>query len=270
MGLSWFERHNHFIGVRLLSPVFTITAIGTLAGIVGTGLGGLITVIAGNRSGRTLSFVLAFSGGIMLAVVFADLLPEALRLGGVRVSLVGLLLGVALLLLLDLYLPHSHFLSIDCQSQQGRFMQSSILLGIGIAMHNFPEGLAIGAGYAVSEHLGLGLALIIAIQNVPEGMAMGGPMKAACIDDKHILLWSCLAGVPMGVGAWSGAVLGAVSPAMLSLALGLAAGAMLYITFDELLPEAHELGGPGHAATFGAVVGAVLGLLLIWLLPGID
>ncbi|MGI6596234.1 MAG: ZIP family metal transporter [bacterium] len=259
-----------FIGVRLLSPVFTITAIGTLAGIAGTGLGGLITVIAGNRRGRTLSFVLAFSGGIMLAVVFADLLPEALRLGGVRVSLVGLLLGVALLLLLDLYLPHSHFLSIDCQSQQGRFMQSSILLGIGIAMHNFPEGLAIGAGYAVSEHLGLGLALIIAIQNVPEGMAMGGPMKAACIDDKHILLWSCLAGVPMGVGAWSGAVLGAVSPAMLSLALGLAAGAMLYITFDELLPEAHELGGPGHAATFGAVVGAVLGLLLIWLLPGID
>ena len=253
-----------------MSYITTVAVIGTLAGVLGTGLGGLISVIAGNRRDNTLGFVLAFSGGIMLAVVFVDLFPEALRLGGIETSLIGLSLGIALLLLLDLYLPHSHFLSLDGNDRHSRFLQSSILLGLGIAMHNLPEGLAIGAGYAVSEHLGLGLAVIIAIQNVPEGMAMGGPMKAACIDDRHILLWSCLAGVPMGLGALMGAVLGTVSPKMLSLALGLAAGAMLYITFDELLPEAQELSSGGHASTFGAVVGAVLGLLLILLLPGLS
>ena len=253
-----------------MSYVTTVAVIGTLAGVLGTGLGGLISIVAGNRRDRTLGFVLAFSGGIMLAVVFADLFPEALRLGGIQTSLVGLSLGIALLLLLDLYLPHSHFLSLDCHDRHSRFLQSSILLGIGIAMHNLPEGLAIGAGYAVSEHLGLGLTIIIAIQNIPEGMAMGGPMKAACIDDRHILMWSCLAGVPMGIGALIGAALGTVSPKMLSIALGLAAGAMLYITFDELLPEAQELGSGGHASTFGAVIGAVLGLLLILLLPGIS
>ncbi|NLG86018.1 MAG: ZIP family metal transporter [Firmicutes bacterium] len=253
-----------------MSYVTTVTIIGTLAGVVGTGLGGLISIIAGNRRDSTLGFVLAFSGGVMLSVVFADLFPEALRLGGIPTSLVGLSLGIALLLLLDLYLPHSHFLSLGCNDRHSRFLQSSLLLGLGIAMHNLPEGLAIGAGYAVSEHLGLGLAIIIAIQNVPEGMAMGGPMKAACIDDRHILLWSCLAGVPMGLGALMGAALGTVSPRMLSLALGLAAGAMLYITFDELLPEAHELSSGGHASTFGAMVGAVLGLLLILLLPGLS
>jgi len=252
-----------------MSPIITVAAIGTLAGILGTGIGGLISVITCNRPGRTLSFMLAFAGGIMLAVVFVDLFPEALSLGGVHTSLVGLALGVLLLLLLDMYLPHSHFLSLDCHSQKDRFLQSSVLLGLGVAMHNFPEGLAIGAGYTVSEHLGLGLAVIIALHNIPEGMAMGGPMKAANIDNSRILLWSSLAGVPMGIGALVGALLGSVSPSMLSLALGAAAGAMLYITFDELLPGAHDL-DQGHAPTFGAVAGAVLGVLLILTLPNLN
>jgi ZIP family zinc transporter len=242
--------------------VINIALKGTLAGVFGTGLGGLLIIILGKLEETLLSSIIAFSGGIMLSVVFSDLLPEALEMGGAFPAFIGLLLGVAVLLLMDLYLPHCHFYSGtngDCK--QVRYIRTSILIGLGIAMHNFPEGLAIGAGFMASEHLGLSLTLIIGLQNIPEGMAMAGPMKAARLSSGRILWWTALAGVPMGIGAFTGAIAGAVSTTILSLSLGFAAGAMLYVVFDELLPEAHEL-SKGHSATFGAIIGVIVGLMV--------
>ena len=255
-----------------MSNISAVTLIGILAGVIGTGLGGLISIITCNGSGgRRLSFMMALAGGIMLAVVFADLFPEAVAMGGIRYSMVGLIFGVVMLLLLDMYLPHSHFVKLNHNKnkRQNKFIQSSLLLGIGIAMHNIPEGMAIGASYALSEHLGLSLAIILALHNIPEGMAVGSPMKAANLDNKTILFWTCVAGLPTGLGAFIGATLGYISPIMLSVSLGIAAGAMMYVSFDELLPEAQELSGNTHAATFGAVAGSLLGLLLILLLPDV-
>jgi len=240
--------------------VVDIAIKGTLAGVFGTGLGGLIIVLLGNLHQNILSSVIAFSGGIMLSVVFSDLLPEALEMGGVFPAFIGLLIGVVALLLLDLYLPHSHFYSgTNGDSKQARYIRTSILIGLGIAMHNFPEGLAIGAGYMASENLGLSLTFIITLQNIPEGMAMAGPMKAGNLSGGSILGLTALAGIPMGIGALSGAIIGAVSSFVLSLSLGFAAGAMLYVVFDELMPESHQL-SKGHSATFGAIIGVIVGL----------
>ncbi|AEE91001.1 Zinc/iron permease [Tepidanaerobacter acetatoxydans Re1] len=242
--------------------VLNITLKGTLAGVFGTGLGGLLIVLLGKPRKTVLSSVIALSGGIMLSVVFSDLLPEAIKMGGPFSAFIGLLMGVVFLLLLDLYLPHCHFQSgTDGDCKQARYMRASILIGLGIAMHNFPEGLAIGAGYAASEELGLSLTFIIGLQNVPEGMAMAGPMKAGFLSNLSILLWTALAGVPMGIGAFCGALAGGVSSLILSLSLGFAAGAMLYVVFDELLPEADEL-SKGHSATFGAILGIIIGLMV--------
>lgn len=241
-----------------------IARIGGLAGIIGTGLGGLMTVLMGRPGNRVLGFVLGFSGGIMLAIIFSDLLPEAFDIAGGAVTFAGLLLGVLLIALLDLVLPHTHFFSED--SEKSRFLKTGAILGLGITMHNLPEGLAIGTGFIVSEVTGLSLVLAMVIQNIPEGMAMAAPMVAAGLASTRCVLLAALAGLPMGIGAYLGAELGTVSPNMLSLSLGFAAGAMLYIVFDELIPEAQELAEGGHGGTFGAVSGVVAGLVLLTLL----
>ena len=251
-----------------MPDIVLITLIGTLAGVLGTGLGGLTTVLIGNPENKTLSFLLAFAGGIMLSVVFIDLLPEAIEYGGMITPFIGLIMGITLLIMLDLYLPHSHFSHLtngECSTKQSRYIRTSMLIGFGIAMHNLPEGLAIGAGYIASDKLGLGLAIVIGLHNIPEGMAMAAPMKCGLVNSWRIIFWTGMAGLPMGIGAFIGAQIGLVSPTFLAVALGFAAGAMLYIVFDELLPDSQEM-AVGHSSTFGAVVGAVFGMILIMLL----
>src|SRR5690554_6646694 len=114
-----------------MSELTKIALIGGFAGILGTGLGGALTIALGQPGKRLLSSVLAFSGGIMLAVVFQDLIPESLELGGLSFAFFGLLLGVGLLAMLDYALPHTHFSGrLNCDQQQGRFIRTSILLGL--------------------------------------------------------------------------------------------------------------------------------------------
>ncbi|WP_213951887.1 MULTISPECIES: ZIP family metal transporter [Tepidanaerobacter] len=242
--------------------ILDVALIGTFAGVLGTAMGGLIIVLLGKPEATVLSSVLALAGGIMLSVVFSDLLPEAIKAAGPVYAFIGLLIGVAFLLLLDFYLPHSHLQKgTDSDFKRAKYLHTGILIGIGIAMHNFPEGLAIGSGYTVSEHFGVSLAFVIFLQNIPEGMAMAAPMKAGYARNWDILLWTGLAGIPMGIGAFFGVIAGGISNVILSLALGFAAGAMLYIVFDELLPEANELSA-GHSATFGSILGIILGLVV--------
>lgn len=244
--------------------ILQVTLVGLLAGVFGTSFGGLLTVILRKPKDVMLSGVLAFSGGIMLAIVFADLIPESMEIGTMPLTFGGLFVGAAALKLLDVYLPASFHQpgGLDGDGTGANFRRTSVLLGFGIALHNLPEGLAIGAGYMASETLGLGLAIVIAIQNVPEGMAMAGPMKAARMPGLQIVTWTGLAGLPMGLGALAGGLLGSVSPLFLSAALGFAAGAMLYIVFDQLLPDAQRL-GVGQSCTYGSLLGILFGLFVL-------
>jgi ZIP family zinc transporter len=240
--------------------LWQVTIAGLLAGVIGTGLGGFIIAVWGRPSKRILSFVLGFSGGIMLAIIFIDLLPEGLSIGGTTSTFAGLLAGVALLALLDFLVPHAH--ASGEEEQRSHFVRVSILLGLGIAMHNLPEGLAIGTGYAVSSLTGWRLMVTMMIQNIPEGMAMAGPMVAAEVPCPKCVAITAIAGIPMGLGAFLGGIIGTVSPLTLAMSLGFAAGAMLYIVFDELIPEA-QLHAEGHSGTFGAVMGVLIGMAIL-------
>lgn len=243
-----------------MKQIYEITLMGFLAGIVGTGSGGLISLILRKPKKELLSFVLGFSGGIMLAIVFIDLLPEAVEIGGFIPAIIGLLLGTLLILLVDIFLPHAHF-SGDTDNNS-KYMRTGVLLGLGIAMHNLPEGIAIGAGYVASSSLGLALVVTLSLHNIPEGIAMAAPMNAGGMSIYKTLFYTGLAGVPMGVGTFIGASISNISYLVLSIALGFAGGAMIYITFDELIPDAQRI-AKGHSGTFGAVFGVIAGILIL-------
>lgn len=247
--------------------IFKITLIGLIAGVGGTSLGGLIASLGGKPRKSHLSFMLAFAGGIMIAVVFQDLIPEALEYGSFSTTVLGLAIGVGFLLVIDNFIPHAHVSATpdSASAEKSKFVRTSILIGLGIAMHNLPEGMAIGAGYIASKELGLGLALVLAFHNIPEGMAMGVPMKAASMSFRQIIRNTTLAGIPTGIGALIGAIFGGISPVFLSGSLGFAAGAMLYLVFDELLPVSQEL-TDGHSSTYGAMAGIVFGLIFLMLI----
>lgn len=203
--------------------------------------------------------ILGFSAGVMLSIVTFDLIPEALEKAPALVGLSGLVAGAVLLAFTDFFTPHVHFFSDDEESQ--RFIRTGMLVGVGIALHNLPEGLAIGAGFVSSPQFGLGIALLMAIQNVPEGMAMACPFSRTPLPRSKIIGATLLAGLPMGIGALLGAVFGVSSPSVLAFSLGFAAGAMLFITCDELIPDAQEL-RVGHSGTYGIVMGVLAGIVI--------
>ncbi|MGB7604505.1 MAG: ZIP family metal transporter, partial [Lutisporaceae bacterium] len=186
-----------------MNRLAAVTIIGFLCGMVGTGMGGFLTMLLKSPTKRFMSVLLGFTSGVMLSVVCFDLLPEAFKLGSVWLSFVGMTIGVGLILFIDELMP-SEF-SISKNARNGTdiaygFIKSGILLGIGIAIHNFPEGLAVGSGFAANDSLGLGLAIVIGFHDMPEGIAMAAPLRMGGINKFKILLYTILAGIPMGVG----------------------------------------------------------------------
>ncbi|MDY6827362.1 MAG: ZIP family metal transporter [Bacillota bacterium] len=243
-----------------MNDILRISLIGLAAGVIGTGSGTIIALFVKNPGKTMLSFILGFAGGIMLAIVLNDLLPGAVESGNFVTAFAGLLVGTVFILLLDLKMPHFHF--FETTEELTRFIRTGTILGLGIAMHNLPEGIAIGASYVASPALGFTLALTIALHNIPEGIAMACPLCVGGMRTRWVLLYTAMAGLPMGLGALIGSSLGTVSPVVLSLSLGFAGGAMLYIIFGELIPGAQD-SGSGHAGTFGAVFGTIVGILLL-------
>lgn len=236
------------------------TVVGTLAGILGTGLGGLIAFFINNPSKRWLSTILSISAGLMLGVVCFDLLPRSFELGSFGVGLLGTLIGVISMAILQEVLSKNTDRGV-VRARSKNHSRTGILIGIGIALHNFPEGLAIGVGFTSFQSFGLGLSLVIALHDIPEGVAMAVPMRMGGTRPGRIVLAALLAGVPTGIGALIGYVLGEISAGFIGICLGFAGGAMLYITCSELIPESRDL-YKGRISGVGLMFGILLGIIL--------
>jgi ZIP family zinc transporter len=243
-----------------MSGLYATTVLGFCAGVLGTGLGGLVFLFVAGAHRRLLSILMGFSGGIMITIVCLDLIPGALDAGGLFSTVAGIGLGTLFIAVVDAVFPGA----ADWESSS-RFgvdiLRTGILLGIGIAAHNFPEGLAIGSGYVSEQGYGIALAVVMAIHNIPEGMAMAAPMRVGGLSGLAVLFYTVLAGVPMGIGAFLGNLLGWISPQLIALSLGFAGGAMLYITLNKLLPDSRKL-YRGHGAGLGTMVGIVAGIII--------
>jgi ZIP family zinc transporter len=250
----------------LLELLLRVALVSFVAGVGGTGVGGLLAVMLGRPARNVLSAMLGFAAGIMLAIVGLELFPEAIRRGGLLSTSLGMLSGVILIYVLDAFVPHTHANPDDKESS--RFVRSAMLIGLGVALHNLPEGVAIGSGYASGTAFGLAVVAMVFLHNVPEGLAVASPYLAAGRSWAAAIRLTAFTGLTEVAGALIGAAVSAVSPLILSFSLALAGGAMLFILADELIPGAHELAS-GHAATMGLVGGVLAGMVLSVLFTGI-
>ena len=240
------------------TSLLRIAAIAAVVGVVGTGAGGLIVSIWGGPSKKVLALFLGVSGGVMVSLVAFDLMPQAFTTAGTTVSLISLLAGALATMSLDLFLPHTHHLASDRESS--KFARTAVVVAAGIGMHDLPEGLAVGASFGAAVSLGFRIALLMFLHNVPEGMAVAAPLAALKRKRRDIVLLSALTGLPSVLGSVIGSAV-SVSPVILAFFLAFSAGAMLFVTFDELIPGAQQL-SEGHAGTLGAVAGIIASIAL--------
>lgn len=231
-----------------------------------TGLGGLGLLLVRRPADVLLDGLLGFTAGVMLAAITFSLLVPALEGGTMVEVLAGVACGGAALLLLDVAVPHVHLRYFERGHAQAAANRRALLLVSALTIHNVPEGGAVGVAFAAGgADLGVPVALAIGIQNVPEGFAAVAPLVAFGAAPWRAAGVAALTGVvelPAALGAY--AAFGLVS-ALLPFGLAFAAGAMLYVVVDELVPESHARGNERWAsvallAGFGLMLALDAGL----------
>ena len=245
-----------------MAHIWEISLIGLLSGVLGTGLGGVIAFFMNKDSVRLLGFTLDFSAGLMLSIVCFDLLPEAFKIGGVGLTCVGVVVGTAIIILLDDIIKRMK--SVRNSIGDKSILKTGILMAVAISLHNFPEGLAVGSGLEASMKLGLSIAIVIAIHDIPEGIAVALPLRMGGIRKLKVLALVIISGLPTAIGAFIGGILGEVSEKFITLCLGFAGGAMIYIVCNELMPEARKL-HRGRLSSIGNMLGILGGILVVFI-----
>ena len=273
----------------------TLLIVTAIAGVAGTGLGGLIGALLQKESNKVVSLLLSFAGGIMLGVVCFDLIVEGIDTGaGLGVVIGAVALGVVVIYLLNYLIDrktnpevphideqhpktaddlseliHSDHYAVHQNRQDNKFalFVAGLVMASAIALHNVPEGMTIGASYASSGgamgSAAIVLAILIGLHNIPEGMAVSVPLISGGMNRGKAILVTALSGIPTMVGAVLGFWLGEIGAVGLALSLGFASGAMLYVVFGEILPQA-ILMYHSKLPAFSAIVGLLVGLFIIY------
>lgn len=211
-----------------------------------TGLGSLIVLWFGEPTKRVLGLYLGLSSGIMGIVVVADLLPSSIIYGNLFYTIVGLIIGVFIMLFFDLILSkvflRSRTKSTSTRDLQEKFYQQmGYFMTIAIALHNLPEGLAIGAGFETQSNLGIRVALVIALHNIPEGLGIASTLLLGRVKASYVVLLPFLTGLFIPLGTLLAFGIGQIVPHWISLGLSIAGGAMGYIVIKDIGPESLKL-----------------------------
>lgn len=150
--------------------ILKTTLIGLFFGTFGTTLGGIIGITLKNTSHKFLSFILSVASGLMISIVCFDLVPEALEISTILMVVIGVIFGVICMIFCDLLVQKKFNTNKKFSNNSNTLLKTGIIVSIGLALHNFPEGLAIGSGFGASLKLGYSLAIAIALHDIPEGI----------------------------------------------------------------------------------------------------
>lgn len=254
---------NFLIGCTAkYSIMLTAILLSLLAGLA-TGLGGLIVISMKKVSKKGLGFGLGLSSGIMVIIGVRDLFGKSIELSNYYLAVASFMAGALFILAIDYLVPHEFIFKehgIRSKERSG-LMAAGIIMALGITIHNIPEGMIVGAGYAVMPAFGIVLAIAIALHNIPEGVAVAVPLCASgCRKGK--VFWITLAsGLAEPLGAVAAVAFLSFIPGLLPILLGFAGGVMTYLTMDELIPTAQKYGSP-HAIGFGLMAGLALAMII--------
>jgi ZIP family zinc transporter len=243
-----------------------------------TALGAGLVFFFKNINQRLLNLMLGFASGVMIAASFWSLLAPAIEMAegsgtpAWLVAAIGFLLGAGFLWVADKLIPHLHFNSKN-NTPEGipTSLRRSILLVFSITLHNIPEGLAVGVAFGAAAQ-GLGgatvlsaaaLAIGIGLQNFPEGAAVSIPLRREGLSRAKSFFYGQLSGIVEPISGVLGALLVVAVRPILPYALAFAAGAMIYVVVEELIPEAQLTDSKGtHLATLGCILGFTIMMML--------
>lgn len=281
-----------------------ILVLSLVAGIVGTGFGGIIGVLLKNKGNKVMGRVLSFAGGVMVGVVTFEMLPEAVEYSkiensieqsGILIAVSALVVGMLIIFGLNKMLDvienmrgthksieelHHETKVIEANDalmeanacgntaavqavDKKSLLKAGLIMLLAIAFHNLPEGMAIGASGASNSQTGILVAIIIAVHNIPEGMAISAPLASGGVKGWKTILLTALAGAATVVGALIGLAVGGISQLASGICMGLAGGAMLYVTFCEILPQS-ILMEEGRVPAVSMLVGIVCSMVFVF------
>ena len=233
----------------------------SIAAGMATGLGSIPVLLFKEIPDKFYDALLGFAAGIMLTAAGLSLLVPALEQGGLIQTLVGIIAATGFVFLIEKNIPHLHP-HFGKKPSEDDGLEKGLLMAMAVTLHNFPEGLAVGVGLASgSKELGVMLAVAIAVQNIPEGVAVAAPIARSGLSRLKVFGLTLLSGLAEPIAAIVGMTLVGFSEMILPFGLAFAAGAMIYVVSDQLIPECHSSGNETEA-TFGVMAGVISMIVL--------
>lgn len=229
-----------------------VLLIGTVAGSA-TAVGGLLASLLPVNNEKCLRLVFGFAGGVMTGLSLFQLMPEGYFFTNCLFPVgFGFTFGILFMALLTFITGSTG----GGEETSDGYRKTGLFICIALALHNFPEGVAVGVGFAGGSSLGFMIAFAMMLHNIPEGIGIGAPLRKSGMSIVKILLLTAAAGFVTPVGSWIGWILGNVSMSVLGWAMGFAAGAMIFVSFTKLLTFR------GYWNCFGAFCGILLTFII--------
>ncbi len=249
--------------------------LGLLIPFLGTALGaGMVFFMKNQMNKKVEKLLLGFASGVMIAASIWSLIIPSIEMSESQGKIawvpatVGFLLGIAFLLVLDSVVPHLHLESDEPEGVKSKLKRSSMLV-LAVTLHNIPEGMAVGVTFAgamignagITMAGALALSIGIAIQNFPEGAIISMPLKNENMSKPKAFLYGMLSGIVEPIGAIITILLTNAVVPILPYLLSFAAGAMIYVVVEELIPESQN-GKHSNIGTIGVAIGFVIMMIL--------
>jgi ZIP family zinc transporter len=246
-----------------------IIAIGSLSSILAglaTGVGALPVLFYKQITHKTLNTMLGAAAGVMLAATAFSLIVPGIQVGnqlwpgyGVYVVAVGIMVGAGFLVLADQWLPYEKYLQ---QGESFDSLRKVWLFIAAVSLHNLPEGGAVGVSFGAGDwHNGVALATAVALQNIPEGLAVAMPLVALGYRREQAVLIATLTGLIEPIGGVLGIVMAKAFLPLMPIGMAFAAGAMLFVITDDIIPETQSR-GKARYATFAMMTGFIIMMIL--------